>query len=489
MRRARELFLVLKEGKTVEKRTLNRRGFLRLSTTVAAGAIVAACAPAAPQIVEVEKQVPVEKVVKETVVVEKEVIVEKEAKPVKPVTIIMQCQEHPHEREAWSEFEPGFIERHPNIKVVYRPTPDNYWERLQAQFVAKDAPDVISTCCAVGVEFLQRGQALNMQPYIDRDFTAEEWADFNPNQFTLWKDDTGNILAIPKYAGNLTFYYNIDMFDEEGVDHLPRKWDEAITYDEYLDIMLKFSKDEGGRQIRWGCDGGKWLGGRTETHFNAWGCDMVDPEDNTHCVLDTPEAQDFLQWWYDAVWEHHGYPTAAESGEFSRSELFYQKRIAMLEEGVWRLRPTSEAAQFKWDLTPNPIGPAGHRGYNTIDNWIIWSGTKYPDESWEVAKELGGVEYVRILAKWAFLQPSRRSVISYWIQSMREEMPVMEDVYLETFAEIMATDPTVEGIFKRNAEAMEILNPIREEIYVLGKKDPSAFIEAAKKVTEQQRAD
>jgi len=42
--------------------------------------MLAACAPATPQIVEVEKEVPVEKVVKETVVVEKEVAVEKVVK-------------------------------------------------------------------------------------------------------------------------------------------------------------------------------------------------------------------------------------------------------------------------------------------------------------------------------------------------------------------------------------------------------------------------
>jgi len=75
-------------------RRLNRRDFLRLSAA-ATGAVVSACAPATPIVVEKEvikevpvekqvivekevpkevvKEVPVEKVVRETVVVEKEV--------------------------------------------------------------------------------------------------------------------------------------------------------------------------------------------------------------------------------------------------------------------------------------------------------------------------------------------------------------------------------------------------------------------------------
>ena len=44
----------------MEQRKLNRRDFLRLSAVAAAGAVVAACAPATPQIIEVEKEVPIE---------------------------------------------------------------------------------------------------------------------------------------------------------------------------------------------------------------------------------------------------------------------------------------------------------------------------------------------------------------------------------------------------------------------------------------------
>ena len=62
----------------MDRKKLSRRDFLRLSAAAASGMLVAACAPAAPGVVEVEKEVPVEKIVVQTVEVEKEVVVEKE---------------------------------------------------------------------------------------------------------------------------------------------------------------------------------------------------------------------------------------------------------------------------------------------------------------------------------------------------------------------------------------------------------------------------
>ena len=81
----------------MEKRRLSRRDFLRLSAATTTGLMVAACAPTAPQIVEVEKpvvvekevvkEVPVEKIVMQTVEVEKEV-----AKPAAPRKAVLLRQ-------------------------------------------------------------------------------------------------------------------------------------------------------------------------------------------------------------------------------------------------------------------------------------------------------------------------------------------------------------------------------------------------------------
>ena len=141
----------------MEKRKLNRRDFLRLSAAAATGAIAAACAPAAPQVIEVEKEVPVEKVVvetvevekvvRETVVVEKEVI--REAKPAQKVRLRWLCRHlaMPEEgKRAWEQAYPIFQEKHPNIEVQYLPTPPDFVNKIVAAVVAGNAPDLFGLC-------------------------------------------------------------------------------------------------------------------------------------------------------------------------------------------------------------------------------------------------------------------------------------------------------------------------------------------------------
>jgi ABC-type glycerol-3-phosphate transport system substrate-binding protein len=141
----------------MEKRKLKRRDFLRLSAAAATGTVLAACQPAAPQIVEVEKpvviekevikEVPVEKVVQQTVVVEKEVV--KAPPPAERVKLRYQTREPEmpeEEKLLWDAVYPVFQEKHPNIEVEYIPMPPDFSEKLIAAAVAGNCPDTFGHC-------------------------------------------------------------------------------------------------------------------------------------------------------------------------------------------------------------------------------------------------------------------------------------------------------------------------------------------------------
>ena len=157
----------------MEKRKLNRRDFLRLSATAATGAVVAACAPATPIVIEKEvirevpvekavvvekevpkevikevvKEVPVEKIVKQTVVVEKEVV--KAPLPVEKVKLRLQTREPEmaeEEKLLWDELYPRFREQNPHIEVEYLPMPPDFTEKIIAAAVAGNAPDIFGQC-------------------------------------------------------------------------------------------------------------------------------------------------------------------------------------------------------------------------------------------------------------------------------------------------------------------------------------------------------
>ena len=108
----------------------------------ATGAIVAACAPAAPEIVEVEKEVPIEKVVKETVVVEKviEKVVEKPPKPAEKVTFEFWTQDWGPLLEICEAVRDQMMEADENLNFIVKPIP---WGDLTTKLIP---------ACAAGTE-------------------------------------------------------------------------------------------------------------------------------------------------------------------------------------------------------------------------------------------------------------------------------------------------------------------------------------------------
>ena len=125
-------------------RRLNRRDFLRLAGVTAAATAVAACQPAAPSVVEVEKPVVVEKEVVKEVEVEK--VVEKEVQVVVTPTRSAAADEKPVIRwqfagggvyqEAASKGADRFNEDQDDILLLIEPRPPDTFEKLMAAMVA-----------------------------------------------------------------------------------------------------------------------------------------------------------------------------------------------------------------------------------------------------------------------------------------------------------------------------------------------------------------
>jgi len=128
----------------MERRRLNRRDFLRLSAAAATGVVVAACAPATPQIVEVEKEVPVEKEVVRTVEVEK--VVEKVVTPTPrpaPERVTVNYWGHAFMPRVKLDrvYIAEFMDRNPHITVVYE-NPGDFSNKWLTAIAAGVGPDL-----------------------------------------------------------------------------------------------------------------------------------------------------------------------------------------------------------------------------------------------------------------------------------------------------------------------------------------------------------
>ena len=98
---------------------------------------------------------------------------------------------------------------------------------------------------------------------------------------------------------------------------------------------------------------------------------------------------------------------------------------------------------------------------------------------------LSGVEYGQALCRHAFSQPSRLSNYPYWYDQMRTQYPALEDVNLELFQQAVDQDlGETQEIFSEHGTAMDILNPVFDEVFNQGQKPVSAIAAACMRVSE-----
>ena len=439
----------------MEKRTLNRRDFLRLTAAAAAGAVMAACAPAAPQVIEVVKEVPVEKVVKETVVVEKEVpvekvvketvVVEKPAKPGKVVELEVMWRTDPGETKAlegviriWEEERPDVL-----LKPIYVPW-DEFEPKLMTLYAGGIAPDIIGLGGTNPyAERFVRGMVLAMEPYLDTEpELAEDLFPVTIKTLTLG----GHLYALPATICGSGTYYNATLFDEAGVEYPPVEWKgSAWTWDDMIETAKKLTldKDGDGKIDQYGLNPGHaspWY------YTRLWGEDLISEDDYASGILhkwqtDDPDVYNAcvagLQARADAIYKHEVTPTPETAQALRQMGPMLKTGVVAMEfTGAWGINPPLPE-KFKFGAAANPIGmPSkgkGTRGrQEQVDVLQIPDQTDNPDAAWEFSKYyVMDKKAIRIRVKDIPYLPSLQSALPIWLDEYSGNLEAISRADLE----------------------------------------------------------
>jgi len=417
-----EIELKLKEDKEMKKR-ISRRDFLRLSAALATGAVAAACAPATPQVVEVEKEVPVEKVKVQTVVVEKEV----PAKPKAPVLLSAHFTYSPTYQPRITEHTIRFEEAYPGIKVKLIFEPWDEWQtKVLTMAAAGTMPDLVAVHMSRAQVLACQGALLPVDDWVaaDPEFDVE---DFYPASLVMhtWK---GKLYGFPWDWGCGILGYNKDMFDEAGIDYPDESW----TMDDLLAVSKQLTKPGD----TWGFD--RLPGGYNESgpsHLGPWGGAFLN-DDETKCLVDTPESIEALHFWADFLLKHKAAPTPSELEALQAlgARPFHTGKIGMTLTYPWDAGETAKFAKFDWDVAPWPMGPVKRSSGAGGSGYAIGRDTKHPEEAWLYLRWFSSKEGQEYLwGKEATSIPSRQSVYKsfveaptspehamYWIDALRD---------------------------------------------------------------------
>ncbi len=232
----------------------NRRDFLRLSATLAAGASLAACAPPT-QAPETGSAKPEPEIIKQTVVVEGEVKVVTATPPPEVVKLVIgayvptewteRSTEHPTVTNAPRILAERFMEENPHIQIEWlrytgEGSTDTYisaW--FDALAAAGNMPDVTQLSHEVPI---LKGYALPIEDYLAQPNPYapqfKSWYDsFHPTIMNALKYPNGHIYCAPvqdKITGfEVGMFVNLDWFDKIGMEP-PTTWSEQMAVGEAL---------------------------------------------------------------------------------------------------------------------------------------------------------------------------------------------------------------------------------------------------------------
>jgi multiple sugar transport system substrate-binding protein len=353
------------------------------------GAALAACAP---------KTVVVKETVKETVIVEGtpqvvEKVVTATLPPVEEIELRMLWRiMGQNEESSMNAMFDAFEEEHPNMKItprVFAPYPEV--SNKAKAWIASGEPPAVWSPIAAGVirYYVVRDTAVEIGPYMEAD--GYDTSDFYDPTLTLCQH-RGKWYGLPALNGPTLMYYNMDLFDEAGLDYPPMDWDDkSWNWDTWLEYAQKLSKlDDDGNPTQYAMQNI----GDTRYALRHWGLEWWNKE-----VLDTGYPVEFLpereaviktlQFWQDLMYEYKYVPTPGETQAMQAvtPNLFLTGKIAMQMGAPGNFTSNLDVTEFDWSVATIPW-PVDRPRWNYMypDQWFIILPQPNQDASWELLK-------------------------------------------------------------------------------------------------------
>lgn len=364
---------------------LSRRDFLRLTTMTAAGALVAACAPAAVAPAagggqSAPASAPV-KVIATTSM---------------PVNTFDDSLKRAKERLANINLEV-------NANGWGNGGWDGYSDTLMTRIAGGEQIDVIM----IAIEGLGLLSAKNVLLPLDEFLTADVAA-----QETLQTDVhktlremlqvNGKQMEYPFSWNNMVTYYNTAIFEQEGIAPPSADW----TWDDFLEVCLKVAKVSGGADDRYAYSfWGSGMFGMAAWYFNN-DTSPLTADWSASNLLD-PKVAETVQFMADLILKHK---VAPNPEGWNENEQLHAGHLAMRTCGRWCIGASLEAKFETYDLQYQPHRAGPLKTVAGTDGWGVSTSSKSPQEAWEIVKLLSGTEASLDMVKLGGNIPALRSV-------------------------------------------------------------------------------
>ncbi|MEV6170907.1 sugar ABC transporter substrate-binding protein [Streptomyces sp. NPDC051954] len=313
----------------------------------------------------------------------------------------------PDQAAAYSKCIPGFEKANPGSKVkITNYNVNDYFTKLTAGFVAKDAPDAFQNSVTYFQSYASQGQILALDDLIkENDYDLGVFAD----GVDLWKFTDGKQYALPLDWAASALYFNQDMVKEAGLkaedlQNLTWNPEDGGTF---LKVVKRLTVDSKGvRGDEPGFD---------KTKIKVYGIGSVASDDNIGQttwgpfagstgfeLTDKPnwptrfnygdqrfiDTMDFMRGLVD-----DGYAPKLDEFTTGNADQIGSGSVAMVMGGSWDAPPLAKLPGVNVGTAPVVSSPDGTRSVlSNMNGNNIWAGTDNPEQTWKWVSYMGSEE-------------------------------------------------------------------------------------------------
>jgi multiple sugar transport system substrate-binding protein len=369
----------------MESMQLTRRGFLRLTAGLSAGALVAACAPAiTPQ-------------------------TSGGAPSAAPIELSFDMYNFDPWLKALDEMFAAYMEANPNVTATVESAPwEEFWSRQEARLAAGNPSDLSIGDPGYFGRYAHKGYYLDLGSYVESgQVNLDDWFKVTTDDCRYDKTTgivgNGALFGMPATYVGLVLYYNKDMFDAAGLAYPDDTW----TRDKLTEVAVALTKDSAGNSsgaagfnpddiTQWGITHNLDYGLAVHTWNN--GGELINAE-QTKCLMTEPATVEVFDWFDKLLHEQHANPTPAQLQGLPNP--LQVGKVAMSMDGTWNVDYYVANLEFNWDIAPIPLGNKGldrvtYAGTNTVH---VFKDSANVDEAWKLLQYMVGPEGMTYFAK------------------------------------------------------------------------------------------
>jgi len=311
-----------------------------------------------------------------------------------------------------------------DIKVTWRKMPadtNQFFDQLRTQFQAQDG-----SLTLIGGDVIWPAQFAANSYIIDLSdrFTESMRSKFlqGPVESNTYE---GKVYGVPWFTDAGLLYYRKDLLEKGGFSGPPQTWDEL------REQANKIMQDEG-TKVGFVFQGAEYEGGVCNglEYIRTHGGDVLDPNDPSKVIIDSPESAAGLATWHSMV-ESGASPQAVLQYQEDESHATFLNGEAVFIRNwpyMYALAGTEDYPNVTPEqigIAPVPLAEGQTQLASALGGWnmLINAATDKQDEAWEFVQFMTSEESQRIRTLQATLLPTRASL--YSDQEIREKVPVV----------------------------------------------------------------